>query len=137
MEPDTETETDGNYKESLENLKRNTEDLYSSTKQAYKAFQRVLEQYKEASGPFHETPQRVHGSFKLWCMDHGFENRISLQEFLAYVFEQYGKQQRLNVSDRTLTIDKSLASAMGFNAEETLHLHTFLCRAHALIENKS
>lgn len=139
MEQQVEPEADDttSLDETLEVLKRNTKEIHDSMKQAIEAYQRVMMSCKEEGVPFHERKCRVHGALKLWSIQHGYDTYLSIKEFLQVVFEDYGKNKRLDISQRSLRIDDGLAKLLGKPSESIIELGDFFILVVDLFEQQS
>lgn len=126
METQQDEEQDTiSLEETLEVLERNTKEIKESMKKAIESYQRVMMNCKEESSPFHRRKQRVHGPLKAWAIQHGIGSELSIHEFLQYVFEEYGKQKRLDISQRTVKLDEVIAHLLHRKKEEEIDLGDF------------
>lgn len=121
--------------QTLEVIKRNTKDIHDSMKQALESYHRVMSSSKEELLAFHEKKYRVHGLLKVWSLQHGFDKHLSIKEFLQVLFEEWGKQQRLDISKRSVQLNDEVAKLVHRQADEWIDLGTFFILIVALFES--
>ena len=59
---------------------------------------------------------------KVWMHDHGLPIETSFQEFFSYLLKEHGKEDRLDLSNRSICLNKDTAQLFGLQVNSIHHI---------------
>ena len=102
-------------------------DLYNDT---YMQFRGLRKKVKEEMHTMDRQPLKPKSaSVKKWLKSHNLPETPTFQEFFDVVCSELQKEDRLNLSDRTITPTKEIAKLFSVKAETPIHVLDFLTQA--------
>lgn len=134
MESATETEQDNgiSLEETLESLKRNAKavDVYfQESRNKLKAFQTKL---AEESHTLSEIPLQPRTRLMKWLTDRGLPMNSSFRDFFEAFLEEHGKEDRLDLSNRTVSLNTYAGTLFGVKSNTVLSVFDVLERTESL-----
>lgn len=115
METETETENQNiSLEDTLVSLKRNAQavDVYfNESKNKLKTFQRKL---NEESKPLNHIPLQPRTRCMKWLTDRGLSVESTFVEFFEAFIEEHGKEERLDLSNRTICLNQDACILFGY-----------------------
>lgn len=134
MESATETDQDNgiSLELTLESLKRNAKavDVYlEESRGKLKAFQKKL---AEESHDLTEIPLQPRTRLMKWLTERGMPVSSSFRDFFELFLEEHGKETRLDVSTRTVSLNSAACVLFGVKSNTVLSIFDVLERTEAL-----
>jgi hypothetical protein len=113
--------------EALNKSCKQVTDLYNDT---YMQFRGLRKKVKEEMQTMDRQPLKPKSaSVKKWLKSHNLPETPTFQEFFDVVCSELQKEDRLNLSDRTVTPTKDIAKLFCVEAETPIHVLEFLMQA--------
>ena len=106
--------------------------LYNDTFVQMRAFKKKLKDQESATYTLHTVPLKAKPHTKLWLKKNKLYREISFQEFFAFVCEELAKENRLDLSKRTVKPSEDIALLFGVPAEQPIHILDFIERTPEL-----
>lgn len=101
-------------------------DLYNDT---YMQFRGLRKKVKDEMHTLDRQPLKPKPHVKRWLKKHNLSETPSFQEFFAVVCDELSKSDRLDLTNRTLTPTKEIASLFRVEAEVAIHVLDLLMQA--------
>jgi hypothetical protein len=101
-------------------------DLYNDT---YMQFRGLRKKVKEEMHTLDRQPLKPKPHVKRWLKKHNLPETPTFQEFFEVVCDELQKEDRLDLSQRTLTPTKEIAKLFCVEADSPIHILDFLMQA--------
>ena len=101
-------------------------DLYNDT---YMQFRGLRKKVKDEMNTLDRHPLKPKTHVKRWLKKHTLPETPSFQEFFEVICNELAKEDRLNLSARTVTPTKEIASLFNIEAEKPIHILDLLMQA--------
>jgi hypothetical protein len=102
-------------------------DLYNDT---YMQFRGLRKKVKDEMHTMDRHPLKPKSAFvKKWLKTHNLPETPTFQEFFEVVCDELQKDDRLNLSERTITPTKEIAKLFSVEAEIPIHVLDFIMQA--------
>jgi hypothetical protein len=106
--------------------------LYNDTFVQMRAFKKKLKEQESATYSLNTVALKAKPHTKLWLKKNKLYREISFQEFFAFVCEELAKENRLDLSKRTVKPSEDIALLFGVPAEQPIHILDFIERTPEL-----
>ena len=101
-------------------------DLYNDT---YMQFRGLRKKVKDELNTMDRQPLKPKSHVKRWLKKHNLSDTPSFQEFFGVICDELAKEDRLDLSTRTIKPTKEIAMLFRVEAETPIHVLDLLMRA--------
>lgn len=104
------------------------ENLYNDTFMHMRAFKKKLKDQEWSTNSLHTVPLKAKPHTKLWLKKNKLYRGISFQEFFAFICDELAKENRLDLSKRTIKPSEDIAVLFNIPADQPIHILDFIER---------
>lgn len=101
-------------------------ELYNDT---YMQFRGLRKKVKDEMHTLDHQPLKPKAHVKRWLKKHNLPDTPSFQEFFEVICDELTKEDRLNLSERTVMPTKEIANLFNIEAEKPIHILDLLMQA--------
>jgi len=106
--------------------------LYNDTFVQMKMLKKKMKEQESETYSLNTMPVTPKPHTKLWLKKNKLYRAISFHEFFTYVCEELAKENRLDLSKRTVTPSEDIAQLFQVPAEQPIHILDFIERTPEL-----
>jgi hypothetical protein len=115
-----------NLKELCQSLQQSSLQLATAVEDTYQHFKLIRRKVKEEEHSLDKLPLKPRAHTRKWLEAHGLPEQCNYADFFTEVLNELSKEDRLDLSRRTLVPNASLAALVKIPVDVPIHIMDFI-----------
>lgn len=123
---DSSAEDSENLQELCQSLQTSSLQLADAIEDTYQHFKLIRRKVKDEEYSLDKMPLKPRAHTRAWMAAHGLPEQVCFEEFFAVILDELAKDNRLDLSARSLLPNTHLAALCKIPVDQPIHIMDFL-----------